>query len=245
MSVPRSQPLTVGALVGTSLSIWLRNLVPFTLLSALLMAPLVAFDVLVVREAARPDGFSPLDFASLGIAVITSFLLTGAVTFGVVCELRGERASMAVSVAKGLQTFLAVLGTSLLAGIQVVLLLCLLIVPGVLRMLQLYVAVPVAVMEGTSGGAALRRSSGLTAGSRGALFGAHLLAVALVPVGVGLLLAALVAARIVEQETMDWINHGVNVLLAPLASTVPAVAYVMLRQTKENVDARTIAAVFD
>jgi hypothetical protein len=234
--------LPVGTVVSKSLSIWLRNLLPFTLLAVCVMAPWIVFEVMVTRKA-EPD--SALPAAGLPLQLVLQFVLTGAITYGVVSQLRGQPAGLAQVLAKGMQCLLGVLGTSLLVGLRVFLFMLLLIVPGIIQMVKLYVAVPVAVAEGHAGSPALARSVSLTAGSGWQILGAHLVAAVLVPALIGGLIGGVIAVSTgISRDVLFWLQTGAAVLLTPLGATVPAVCYYLLRQGKENVDPQAIADVF-
>ncbi|MGE3172024.1 MAG: hypothetical protein AB7O97_05310 [Planctomycetota bacterium] len=247
MAAPSSFRLSVGELVSTSLGVYFRNFVPFVLLGLVVQSPGIALQHL----AAAPAGQEPTleqAMTGLGLTVLQSvltFLLTGAISFGVVMQLRGERAPIGQSIVRGLQSFFRVLGTGMLCGLRIVLFTLLLVVPGILEAIRLYVAIPAAAMEGKAGNDAARRSIALVDGSRWQLFGAWLLIVVLSAVFGGV--AGMILAGVTDHpaDLWMWFEIVVTVPLNTFSSTMMAVAYFLLRKGKENVDAREIARVFD
>jgi uncharacterized membrane protein len=177
---------------------------------------------------------------------LLTFVLTGAVTFGVVQQMRGQPAGIGPALSRGLQSFFGVLSTGLLCGIRIFLWSLLLWVPGIVESVKLYVAIPAAVMENKVGSEAISRSERLTDGSRWPIFGGWLV-ILLVPIltmmGLGFALAA--GNDDEELRLPLWIELGIAVLFNTLAATMAAVCYFLLRQGRENVDPKQLAAVFD
>jgi len=245
--------LSVGDLVGKSLSIYFRNLIPFTVMAALILSPWIALTLYVEQLTADLNPSDPgeslqitgMTFGLVLVQTMLGFMLAGSLTYGVVQQLRGQPAGIGVAISQGLQSFTRVLGTALLCGFRIVLFTLLLYVPGVIEQVKLYVAVPAAVMEGKSAKAAVERSIRLTDGSRWPIFGAWVL-VALLGIGLGLLVFAVVRMANVDWNAESaWFNISIQLLLAPFAATMGATSYFLLRKGKENTDVREIAAVFD
>jgi hypothetical protein len=253
----RTTPFTLpfGQFVSTSIVIHLRNLIPFTLLGVLFLAPWIALHVYytqLLAEAPPQGPDDPIDmrllllpFASLIVNTLLSYVLTGAVTFGVVQQLRGQPAGMAQAISKGLSSFGRVFLTGLLSGFLIFLGLVCLIIPFFIVLVILYVAIPAAVMEGRGPLHSLKRSRLLTKGSRWQIFGALLL-VGLVTFGLSKLAEFLIQSyRGDDVRVPLWVELAITLLLGPFSATMTAVAYFLLRQGKENVDPKAIAAVFD
>lgn len=237
--------LSMGDLLASSFSIYLRNLPAFVLLGVFVQAPWIA--ALLYYWQNPPSSVRTYQLIALGLQVLSgllTILLTGAVTFGVVQQMRGVRAGFAASVGKGMSSFLRVLGTGILCGLRIFLFCLLLIVPGIIEAMRLFVAIPASVMEGKVGTAAAERSVRLTLGSRWALFGAWMFTV-LLSAGLGMLSGFL---EEVVARNQSWVplatTIGIALLVNPLGATIAAVAYFQLRRGKENVDVRELAAVF-
>jgi hypothetical protein len=233
----------VGALVGQGLSTYLRNFLPFTVLAGIVLSPWIAFR-LFVQQAPHADEASVLPMLGPMIENLLTFVLTGAVTYGVVMQLRGEPASFAQVLAKGLQSFLRVFGTGFLCGLRIMLFTLLLVIPGIIQQVRLYVAIPVSVMEAKGGGDAMARSVELTRGSGWPIFGSWLV-VWLVSMGLGLGVAQLIVTRTIPVSVAPWLEIGIAVFCGSFGATMMAVCYFMLRHGKENVDVKQLAAVFD
>ncbi len=238
MATSPSYSLPIGGLVGKTFAIYLRNLLPFSLLSAVVMAPWI---VLLVSLRGTTDT-ALLTVAGL-LQTLLAWVLTGAVTYGVVQQLNDAPAGFGDLLAAGLRSILRVLATSIVTGLIIAVGMLLLLVPGVIATVILYVAVPAAVIEGRGVGEAMNRSAALTKGSRWQIFGAALL-IGLIMIGVSLLGAFVFAATAAEGPPI-WFEIAVAIVLTPFGAVMAATCYVMLRQGKENVDVKQLAAVFD
>jgi hypothetical protein len=247
--------LSIGDIVGKSVGIYFRNLLPFVAISLLVLSPWIALtlyldqareDLVAAQHAESGRAFRILgvSFASMLLMTLLSYMMTGAITYGVVQQLRGEPAGMANALTQGLKSFGRVLGTSLLVGLRVILFMLLLYIPGLIELVKLYVALPAAVMEGKSAGAAVQRSIQLTDGSRWTIFASWILLTVIVA-GLGALLG--VATHMVDRDMLGspWFQIGVQVVMTPFGATMAAVTYFLLRTGKENVDVKELAAVFD
>jgi hypothetical protein len=244
--------LTVGALVSTTFGVYTRNLLPFLLLGTFALLPWIGLrvyldeDIYQVRaEPVDPGAMLAAVFGTLFLQVLLTYVLTGAVTFGVVQQLRGERAGVWVAFSKGVAMLGPSLLTGILSGVRILLFTLLLIVPGIIESMRLYVAIPVTIMEGKSAGAAVQRSITLTRGSLWPLFWTLVLMAAfsfLIAVIGGLVFVAM-GGEIGVQPA--WFDIVVTVVVNSFAATMGAVAYFLLRKGKEHVGAKEIAAVFD
>lgn len=249
MATTPTYSLPFGALVGKSLSIYLRNLVPFATLGAMVLAPWIVLRIVLRQDVPSTAGEA---FSSI-LQSVLSLILTGALTYGVVQQMHDKTTGLGALVTAGLQSLGRVFLTGLVTGLIIGLGMLMLIVPGIIATVLLYVAIPVAVMEKKGVGDAMRRSADLTRGSRWAIFGAALLMM-LVTIGVFMLLGLVfatttttsVAGMEYEVDHLPlWLEIVIPLLLQPMTATLASVCYVMLRQGKENVDVQQIAAVFD
>jgi hypothetical protein len=259
-SLTTHRPLRIGRLLGRSIAIYVRNLLPFTLLGVFFLVP---WSTLVLwldgrlsadqhprrhLSANQSAAIHGLELASVPLLILLTFLLTGAVTYGVVQQLRGQPASFAQAMRKGLSSSARVLSTAFVCGLRVFVGGLLLIVPGIIQQVRLYVAIPAAEMEGTAGHASMERSRHLTRGSGWQIFCAWLM-----PYLLGIAFALL--EMFCEQEIDPlhalggripaWLNIAIALFVGPFSATLMATTYFLLRQGKENVDPDAIAAVFD
>ena len=235
--------LSAGGLLSQSFGVYFRNLIPFLMLGVLTTAPWVALQI--YAESADPRSQTPLSIVSRLVLVLMSQLLTGALCFGVVQQLRGEPAGIGDILSHGLRSLLRVLGTGLLVGLLSGLGL-ILIVPGIWLLVRFFVAVPVTVMEGKTGGAAMERSSALVRGSGAKIFGVLLLlgiAYLIVLIGVFFLWVRPDMQRGVPPNIPIAFTAVLSVFGGTFYSTLMSVAYFQLRMGKENVDAGQVAAI--
>lgn len=245
--------LSVGTLVSKSFGTYFRNFVPFTLLAVLVMSPWIAYRIFLddgLADAQGELGLVLLLFlGNMFLQLLLSYVLTGAVTYGVVQQLRGEPASLATTVSKGIQVLGTTIGTGLLCGIRIFGFSLLLLVPGIIEMVKLYAAIPTAIIEGKGANAAIERSQRLTEGSRWPIFGSWLITYCIAMGATYLVLFALILLVTPQLNDMPamvrWVEIPVAVLSAPFGATMMAVCYSLLRQGKENVDTKQLAAVFD
>lgn len=241
----------IGATIRIGFSIWLRNIVPFTFLTAIVYSPLVVWVVSLASGPLDPRQVALFGAMSAGVVMLLGIMLTGALTYGVVMELRGERASLLSCVGVGLRRFFPVLGVSLLSILAIAGGTLLLIVPGLILTCMLYVSVPASIVERPGVFGALRRSRALTAGNRWAIFGLFILiaianAVLAVVVQRVFLEGGVIDRTPVERLPAYLYAELARILLtAPLASVFPAVAYFLLREEREGVSAAQLARVFE
>ena len=231
--------LRLGSLVGQTISAHFRNIVPFTLLAAIAMAPWIAVRLYMDSEAATWAAWAAPVLQQLG-----SQILAGALTYGVVQHMRGEAAGLARTITVGVQSFLRVIAVGIVVGVLIGLGTLLLIVPGLILTMCYYVAIPVAVLERKGVGASMQRSMDLTRGSRWPIFGAVVLMV-LIMIIPFMVLGFVAASSMGNGQLPIWIDIPLNVLIVPFGSTMAGVCYYMLRSGKENIDAKQIASVFD
>jgi hypothetical protein len=221
------------------------NVVPFSIVSLLVLAPEVALARYVV-ERLRSAELSPLWW--LGVAVAGSLLVvplaTGAFTYGVQQEMRGLQPSIVDCLITGVKSLLRVLLVSIFQAIAVLAGLLLCFLPGLFLLVMLFVAVPAAVEERLGPIGALRRSAQLTRGYRLHIF--YLLG-KLTALQFGLTFAVSFLLALLSAE--PWIRQAVTFLVSALfvglGATATAVAYYRLRMVKEGVKATELASVFD
>ena len=235
----------LGEVLRLSFWVWVKNLVPFTLLAVLLHGPLIAWAAALLATNAEPARFETFQVISVYGGGLVQALLSAAVTYGVVMELDRKPQPIGRIVATGLRRFLPAVAVSIVSALAVFLGSLLLIVPGLIVTCMLYVAVPASVIERPGLRGALARSRALTAGNRVKLF-----ALALLTVVVNLAITTVVYLLVVGVETeghehlMSVIELGRSLLFAPLYATVTATTYVLLRRQRDGVAADELAAVF-
>lgn len=261
-SAPAGGPrFTVGGVLSRTLRVWWAHVWSFGAMSLVVYAPMLVGFALVwaaFQGALAPRAPGPgelargmaLAFAGGAASLALAVVQMGAVTYGTVRWLHGERAAFGRMVAVGLRRGLPVVGTGFLVWLLTFAGLLLVFVPGIVFLVAACVAVPAAVVERPGVLGALRRSFELTRGSRWALFAAGL--VLLVVLWVLSALLQVAATLVVPALPPAWAVGAMlvasqvgNVLFSVLPVVAIAVCYHDLRQAKEGVDTAELARVFE
>src|SRR5262245_31243151 len=117
------QGFSVGKTLSRSFSIFGANFVPFCLIAGVVELPVLLLTAYqqYLAKVVRPN---PLDTTALSVSMLVLLatllltpLATASVTFGVLQQLRGRRASVGDCLVVGLQRMFPVMGISLVAGI--------------------------------------------------------------------------------------------------------------------------------
>lgn len=246
--------LQVGSVVSRTFSVWLANLVPFSLVGLIAYAPAFAAIGLVTGTGAM----TPL--TEKGIDILGNFLtilLSGAVTYGVFRHLHGERAGVGDVLRVGVSRFGAVWVTGVLYGLAVLIGIILLVVPGIVLAIRYWLAVPAAVIEDTGATASLDRSKDLTEGNRWRIFRlglillfvmlAGMMLVGAIAFTVGTSFVDAAAAEDVNTPTSGLVQALVFLFMIPvqtLVAVAPVVTYYDLRVGKEGADVTQLLKVF-
>jgi hypothetical protein len=235
----------IGKVIGTGFGVWIKNIIPFLLLTTLVFAPLFAYLLGVVNGYIKPSSLSWFVVYFTAGAWILQLLASAVITYGVVMQLQGQRASIVKCVGVGLARFFPALAVGLIVGICEVAGLVALLVPGIIIACMWYVAMPASVVEKPGIGGALGRSARLTENHRLEIFGILVL----------LFLLQKGLEKVVEGTWGP--GHGANlnhyfyalfammVFMASITATFQAVAYYYLRQEKEGTSAAELAKVFE
>ena len=249
----------VGSVLGRSFSILFKNIVPFGLLSVLILAPTNLYEIF--SAPAQPEAYSEelvFDWTALGVLAVEAllgYLLTAALVYGTVQDLRGRRVNLGDCIGRGFATMFAVLGVAIVSSIVIGVGTLLLIIPGVIAMTILWVAIPAAVIE-RNGLGALSRSSELTRGFRWKILFVLLLLI-VIAMFAGALAGGIAGfaiaisspggdpALVTETTAFGLVMWITTALTHALMAVASAVGYHDLRVAKEGVDVEQIAAVFD
>lgn len=238
---------SVGSVLKSSFSIWLKNLIPFTVLAVIVYSPLVLYTLAVMSDDLTLEIIANWGYAMAGGGFLLGMIATAAMVYGVVQQLNGKPASLGACIAVGIKRLFPVLGVGLLVALCVGLGLIALIIPGIIISLMLYVAIPVAVIEKPGVMASLSRSKELTSGYKGSIFGI------LFVLGVieRIVNKVLESSFITETATMDDVKMylflvlAVSIVLGALGAVANAVVYYDLRRAKEGVGVEELARVFE
>jgi hypothetical protein len=240
------QKLNIGSIFSRSFSVIRRNIGPLavvTLLSFLfqiVVSELSGTYALGTEAETAPAWILPLIWLP---SLAFSAFLFGVVTFGTVQDLRGRQAGLGEWLRHGLQALLPVALLSIVYYVVVAVGTILLIVPGIIFMLMLWVVFPVVVMERPGVLASLRRSAFLTKGNRWRLLGLTLLMVLSMGAVLGVLMFIMSSAMSVAPLSIGF--SAVYAVFGIVWMISLSVTYYELRIAKEGVDIGRVAAVFD
>ena len=233
----------VGAVFSKSLNVLFANFLSFFTIAGVLNLPIIGLEFyqgLLVDSGSGP-GFLPLIVGLLRIVV--NPLVTGALTYGVLQELRGNGSSFGDCLSVGFSRLLTVLGVAIVVGLATGIGFLLLIIPGLWVMCRMWVATPAAVVEREGVRGSMSRSDELTKGSRWAIFGLFILVAF---VNIGLQTVATIAFAATGQQSILLLGVSmISVMSTAWQASVQAVSYYTLRSMKEMIDVDQIAAVFD
>jgi hypothetical protein len=236
----------VGSVLGMAFRVYFRNIIAFTLITAVLYIPVILFSAWFLSSDANFDTARLAKFVLglAGMSLVLDSFVSATLTYGVVKELQGQRASIGACIVIGFKRMFPVLGVAVLTGLAIIGGCILLIIPGIIAACMLYVATPASVIEAPGVFGALRRSRDLTSGHKGSIFGLLFL-LRLISWGVTKIHEAAMPPTIENFKSYMYINVGISIVLAALGACVAAVAYYALRAEKEGTSANELAAVFE
>ena len=240
---------SIGSILGRSFSIFGKNIVSFILLGVLLNIPSLYFvheQIGLLESLDASGGTNPI--LQRLITMFTGQLLVGTLTYGTVMELRGMHASVGKCVQVGLVRALPAMLVALLVGIAVGVGTLLLVVPGIIVYTILYVAIPVAIIERPGIMASLSRSSELTRGYRGKIFGLAVILTGSVMILIVIFVLkfdGMIADDLDSYGTFMYALTGLSIFMAIISAVVASVVYHDLRAIKDGVNIDELAAVFE
>jgi hypothetical protein len=245
--------LDVGGVLGRTFSVTVSNLPSFVLVGLIVYSPVLLLHLI---GALSPDQAVLFSLIATLLKALLVLVLTGALTFGVIRQLRGDRPSVGQVAQAGAESLGRVFVVSLLIGILALLGVVLCIVPGIIVMCMNWVAVPVAVIERPGIRASLERSHRLTSGTRLAVFAVMLVIGMVVGVASGVATAGLTAVAAVfagEGGPMAGAVHSLTQLALTLVTlpfeclqaTSAAIGYHDLRVHREGADVEDLVRVFE
>jgi hypothetical protein len=247
MAVTTVEDFRIGSVIGRGVSIFFGNIVAFAIVTVVLFIVPVLLTIFVFSSM----GPELAGILSLLVWLIAYFWLSAALVYGVVSDLRGNKAGAGRILSGAFPVLIPVFLLSIVIGLMVGIGTLLLIVPGVILYVMFWVAVPAAVVERQGVMASLKRSLELTKGYRWKIFFILVIwavlawviqVVLMVILGVPLEAAGMGAAG---TSGASWILQIVNVLLSGISASILAVGYHDLRVVKEGIGSDEIARVFD
>jgi hypothetical protein len=236
-----SDSFGIGIVVNRAFIVWWRNIVPFTLIAAVIHLPMIIW---MAVAPWTPKDYGPV-LGSAGLSVFLNGFITATITYGVVKDLQGQRAPMGECIWNGFKRMLPAVGVGLLAGLAMAGAAILLLFPMFIVMCMLYVATPASVIEKPGLLGALRRSRELTAGYKWHIFGLIL------TMGTLSGFAGAIATMIIRPHDaasfhlQGYLELAFRIFFAALAAVMGAVTYFELRVAKEGTTANELAKVFE
>jgi hypothetical protein len=258
MSVASAQPdrqaqtdFRVMQVFSRAFGILKRHIGKFFLLCAGTLLPGAVLVALI-------GGSLPTEAASRAPAISGTVILTGAVVtivwgllfllsqvvmlYGAFQDMRGRPFGIGESIRQGLARLPAIIGLIICIGVVVMIAFFLLVVPGVIAAMMLFVALPVCVVEKLGPVASMQRSAALTKGHRWRILGLYLLMVIVLSI-LSVVVNALAVAILGLAGPI--VSFAWQALSTAFQAIVVVVAYHDLRVVKDGVDIDQIAAVFD
>ncbi len=246
------QRFEIGRVLSTSISVFIRNLVPFAVITFLIGIPYILISLwsassigdiqAAAQTGALPSGFWGMIAVGGIIFLLTNTLSQAAITYGTVMDLRGQKASFGDCLGRGLAMLPRVIAAAFLASIGMGIGFLLLFIPGLILLLMWWVFVPAIVVEGVGVFESFGRSRGLTSGHRWGIFG--LLVLVGILQWVVLLVAGFIGAAL-GSIGAEILNLIVALVFTAFASVLAAVGYYFLRAEKEGIVIDDIARVFE
>lgn len=246
-----SVQFSIGSVIGSSIGVYARNFVSFSILALLIgVIDLIVTFVWPQDEAAIAAG--QISYTGLIIGVLALFLVYGltqaAIIYGTFQDLRGQKASVGDCIARGLSTMIPVIVGSLLLSIAVGIASLFFLIPGIILALMWWVYIPVVVVEGKGITGSFGRSSELTKGRRWHILGLLIVIVLIMLVAgfvVGLIVLAVMSSGGGISTAGIILQYVINCLVTAFSSVLVAVGYYYLRAEKEGIQVDDIAQVFD
>ena len=103
---------TAGDVLSQTSSVYLKNIVPFTLISILVFLPIILYSMVFFNNPNITEEDAITYAIIVGLSgMILPIVATTTITYGVVQELRGNHVSMGQCITAGLSRLLPTLGT--------------------------------------------------------------------------------------------------------------------------------------
>lgn len=231
----------IGDVLGKSLSLFRQDFVRLIMFAAICMLPDL-IETLAYPNSSSGSGFTTGNrgwaFALIILQVAAQLMATSAV----LARLKGRLASNGEVVREAAERFRAGLGATILQGFGALFGFILLIVPGVMALVMMYLVLPVCVAERVGATASVNRSISLTKSHHWKVLGIFLVAnlggafIQIVIADLAGVFAGPVASAIAK--------YAGQVVYLPFAAIVSAVVYLALRTAKEGPAVETLAEVF-
>jgi hypothetical protein len=174
--------MSVGDILDRGLKLLFARIPAYYAINLLVLSPVIALAIAApfVVEDSQTDAGSMFGLVAVGLVILLFTVIlqpigTAAILHIIMKEYAGKRATVGEALSFAMTRFLALLGTSILAGLIILIGFICCFVPGVYFYVTYIFVGQVVVLEGLSGGGALERSATLVTGYRWRVFGVVLL----------------------------------------------------------------------
>ena len=238
------EEFSIGGVLKATFQVFGKNLVPFILLGLVIAVP----TILVLEWIGRELSILTASLVSYIVNLLSYALLQAVFAYGVFHTLRGKSLNVQEILVQSIRVFPYALLASLVAGLAIIAGTLLLIIPGIILSVILWLAVPAAAVEKKRPRAALERSGELTKGHRWKVFGLIVL-YAFASFAIGLVIVLTVTSLDPEKlASFNSFTHPATWfawILSAIGAVSAGVAYYDLRFLKEDMDSEAIGEVFE
>ncbi|MGF1625972.1 MAG: hypothetical protein ACFCVH_13910 [Alphaproteobacteria bacterium] len=239
-------PFTTGSILNTGFGVLFSRFIPILFASILVHVPLLLFYIL--SEPADILAFANSQFLVIGIDLVMSFVLSGAIATLVVGALHGADTSIGSALGTGFRRIFSILGVTILLALAIGIPVAGIVFVGALLgqvgviifgigaivfalvlMAQFWVALPVTVIEREDPFSALGISADLTRGRRVSIIGA-LIVLAIINVAIGFI-AQMVIGPVTSLEELKpamYVGTGIGIVIGMIGAVMAAAAYYLL-----------------
>lgn len=244
----------VGSVIGASFSMFFQNLPLFLGAALMVYVPTLILGIVTSMGLfATSEALSTAAIAVVGLTgllfIILSFALAGAMAYGVLLLMRGEKATISGIMSLAFNRLGKIMGVSILSGILAGFGTLLCVIPGILFYTMYWVAVPVVMAERLSVFDSLGRSRALTKGHRMEIFGILFVFVLITFVlnfVVGFLAPADETASSIGPVLVGSVAQFlVQTTVGAISAIAASVGYYALRMDSEGIGLDELAQVFD
>lgn len=266
-----NETYSAGRALSLGFRLFFRNLIPFAILAAIVSLPFAAWAYFKFQNLESTFTDQYFQFKYIAMQGLTGVVIAAPLTYGVVMDLNGKRASLIDCIGMGIKRLFPVLGVGILLGLMLILIgfglvliavafqsaiIAVILIYGVLAMVYAiyYVAVPAAVIERPGVAGALLRSRDLTSGHRGAIIGVMVIFL-VVRYFVGQWIQDSMLESVMSnpdpENAIDtvrkWlcIEIAITTVIAMITGVISAVTYYLLRSEKEGTSSQDLASVFE
>lgn len=251
------RPMSVSDILDTTFRLYRERFLTFFLIALVVYVPYSLLAALLIPAPPAVQHLSPgqvphFDLMAMvpgyiGLfvfAVIFLPLCSAALTLNISSAYLGKELSAGESYQRATPRLAGLIGTQFLAGLIILLGLFLLIVPGIIFAFWFYVLIPVVVLEGVGGTAALGRSRELMRGNIGKAFLVGLLA-GLVAAIIGGVLGFLLGLAQPPYIVLVFAQTLLHAVLLPIQTAPIILLYYDLRIRKEAFDLQMLSTAME